>query len=213
MKKIYIAVFILFAVTFNIYSQKTLPVNENKYKLELYNVWGKSHPVAKKLLERLPDLCPELKDKEICGDDCNPAYTVEFYMSDPSVYEYRLQRVFAPPNTNTRNLVQYPLARLMSPEQQANSAANLQANDKWSVYSNYGFQSFLLLRDRNNQIITKLVLVDTNEVWESLRSTSIYTGGTSRYTTPFGYIDNNPDLLYPTREEMVGIAERKILAL
>lgn len=214
MRKIYPFIFILLVVTITAQSQKSLKVSENKFKLELYKVWGKSHAVSKKLLEKLPEICPELKDFEICGDDCNPEYTVEFFMSDPTVFEYRLQRTAGFPNTNTRNLVQYPIARLNFPEQQISPNNVLQpSSEKWTIVSSYFFQSFLLLRNRNNEIITKLVLVDTNEVWQTLRSSVINVNPNSRKNTPFSNIDDNPEMLIPPREEMVGIVERKILAL
>lgn len=114
---------------------------ENKYKLELPEYWKHGSKVWKKLSDRLPEVCEELKDKDICGDNCNARYTVEFYMSPPVVEDYH--------------------SYVVSP-----NPAGKPPTDTWEFITYYHFECYLLLYDnKTEKLLTKVVVVDTSELW------------------------------------------------
>src|SRR5689334_13486005 len=67
---------------------KKLPLSKNKYRINLPDYWGYGNKVWQILTEKLPLVSEELKGKDICGDNCRPKYTVDFYITEPEVIGY-----------------------------------------------------------------------------------------------------------------------------
>src|SRR6185436_3318183 len=95
------------------------------------------------LTDKLPLVCNEIRDKELCGDHCNPFYTVEFEMSGPVIFDYLPNHISS---TYTNNQFVKP-------------------SETWEIQTLYGFECSLLLRNEKGVLITRFILVDTNEVW------------------------------------------------
>ncbi len=198
---------------------KKLPLNENKYRIDLPDYWGHRNKVWQILTEKLPLVCDELKNKQICGDNCRPKYTVGFYITEPEVVGYTRYKKPQPISTNTRALVnKMPGVSLNTPPynrnfpiEYYNAAPNNVSNEKWETAGEYIFQCFLLLKDDTGHIITKFILVDTNEVWSSP-----YKAG-SRSFFPSGdpdiFFEKNKELFTPDKFELMAIADKKLLAL
>jgi hypothetical protein len=90
------------------------------------------------LNDKLPLVCEELKDKQLCGDDCNPKYIVAFEMTRPVINDSYFAKVKTPGE-----------------------------RESWKSLPgrNYNFQASLLLQDNNGIVLTRFIIVDTNEVW------------------------------------------------
>lgn len=190
---------------------------ENKYKINLPDYWKHGSKVWKKLTERLPQVCEELVDKDLCGDDCNPRYTVEFYMSPPVVEDYN--------------------SYIISP----NPAGN-PPTDTWEFVTYYHFECYLLLYDnKTEKLLTKVIVVDSSELWTvknrvtlqnnattppaaySPRNLPINTQGppvafynpgtpnwgAQRVQTPFSYINKNAEKLAPQEKDQLFIVDNK----
>ncbi|MEQ1676594.1 MAG: hypothetical protein ABL876_07835, partial [Chitinophagaceae bacterium] len=100
MRKLSLLMTLLSFTVFHAASQRDLSlIDENKYRINLPDYWARGNKVWQILDEKLPDICPELKGKELCGDNCNPKYTIEFYITDPLVYEYAFQNKVPPVST------------------------------------------------------------------------------------------------------------------
>ncbi|NOT51186.1 MAG: hypothetical protein HOP10_07905 [Chitinophagaceae bacterium] len=197
---------------------KTLPLSENKYRINLPDYWGHGNKVWNILTEKLPLVSEELKDKEVCGDDCHPKYSIDFYITEPELTGYTRYKKPKAVSTSTRALVnKIPGTVLVpgsySPQLPAgyyNQAANNQP-EQWQMTAEYVFQCFLLLKDDTGRIITKFILVDTNEVWSSA-----FKGSNTEYSSP-----QNPDVFFetykekftPDKFELLAIVDKKILAL
>lgn len=187
--------------------KKSTAVNNDKYRVNLPDYWGKGHKVWKVLIDKLPVACEELAGKDLCGDDCNPKYTVEFYLTEPTVVDYSTKRIIPAANTDTRHLVQ----KNMNFESTGNYyfPSNTSIIDSWQAITNYNFQCFLLLMDEKGKILTKMVLVDTNEIWERPHPETI-KGGTPPQSN---YMENNKEKFNLVIFDLLAIVEKKILAL
>lgn len=207
-------------LSFSAASQKTnSQVKENKYRINLPEYWGKGNKVWKILTDKLPQACEELKNKELCGDNCNPAYTVDFYMTEPEVTDYNKVNVNPTPSTNTQRGSYAPNAA-----ERTNYVAGLPApysyykndvisNNNWKITVVYNFQCYLLLRDREDKIITRIILVDTNENWSKMQIVNLSQGSNFNAQTPENYIEKNKDKLAPTLNELFAIIDDKLLSL
>jgi len=197
-------------LSFTATAQKKLTgVATNKYRINLPYYWGKGNKVWTVLNDKLPLVCEELKDKELCGDDCNPEYTVEFYLTEPIVFSYFSKQIIPEPYTNTRHLTyiqnQYP----QNPER----AYYANKDYTWQITTEYGFQCFLILMDTRGKILTKMILVDTNEVWKVACNVNLASGGTFSEKSPDSYIENNKKKLVPDIYELLAIVDKKMLSL
>ena len=104
----------------------------NKYRINLPSYWKPGNKVWRILDDKLPTVCTELTNKDLCGDDCMAMYTVDFSMSEPMVIDHYSQRI----SGNVHEIV--------------------------TVYT---FECSLLLRDRAGKLHTRIILADTNEVF------------------------------------------------
>ena len=193
-------------------AQKLSNVDTGKYSIRLPDYWKRGDKIWQILNDKLPLVCEELKDKELCGDNCNPKYSIEFEMSEPVVFDYYPSHISSDKTTET-----------------------------WEIATLYGFTSSLLLLNEKNELLTKFVLVDTNEVWKvkhraklasftppppvkiymlnppyqaqgnamneynQMRSQSVSAG-----QTPYSYINKNKGSLSPTQRDMLSIIDEKI---
>jgi hypothetical protein len=198
------------------------PIKENKYKINLPEYWKPGNKVWKKLTERLPQICEELTDKDLCGDDCNPRYRVDFYMTPPVVEDYNYNNIAPNPNGNP------PL-------------------DTWEFVTYYHFECYLLLYDnKTEELLTKVIVVDSNELWTVKNRVRLQNNATSspvvytprnlpintqgppvafysgsglpsmapqRAQTPFSYISKNADKLAPQEKDQLFIVDNKFKGL
>jgi len=210
--------FTLLAVVMVLFSsvsgqKKLLRVNENKYRIELPDFWAHGNKVWKVLSDKLPLVCGELKDKELCGDDCNPKYIVELVYSEPVIYDYSSYLIPQSGPTNTRAMVK-PLATgayITYPELNTRPLYSpVYQRESYKITTEYGFQCFLLLKNDSGRILTKMVLVDTNEVWERIHQ-PVYLDKIN--SNPDAYIEKHKEWLIPEKYELLGIIDKKILAL
>lgn len=198
-----------------LFSQRTLQdTDENKYRILLPDHWSNHSKAFHVLTDVLPALCPELKDKDICGDDCNPAWTVAFYLSEPELLSYQVYPRNSPiTNTNTRSsfVSKDFYISPASPQPRQETGNNLiyrQPNTNTTgkeIVSYFTFQCFLLLRDKEQNIVTRLILVDTNEVWQKVQANR--KGNTPEDASG----KTNP--LLPSAKDLMAIADKKIIAL
>jgi hypothetical protein len=203
-----------------VFGQNLSIVDSNKYRIELPEYWKPGNRVWKILTDKFPLVCNEIKDKEICGDDCNPLYRIEFEMSEPVIFEYLPNHISS---SFTNNQFRKP-------------------SEVWEIQTLYGFECSLLLRNEKGEIITRYILVDTNEVWKisnrvtlaSYSSPPITTENnrrnrTGRYSTadplpspqtfipvtgqegetPYAYINRNREKLTPAYRDMYAIVDMK----
>ncbi len=201
--------------------QRIQTVDTGKYRINLPDYWRPGNKVWKILTDKLPLICEELKDKELCGDDCNPYYRIELEMSDPFVIDYFPNHVAS---VYTHNEFRKP-------------------SDTWDIQTRYAFESSLLLRNEKGILLTRLILVDTNETWllshritlasyspPPIPATYYRRVRTSRYSgldpnipvqppipdlgqegeTPYSYINRNREKLMPSYRDLFVIIDRKI---
>ena len=201
--------------------QRLLPVDTNKYRINLPEYWKPGNRVWKILTDKLPLVCTEIKDKELCGDHCNPLYTFEFEMSDPVILEYFPNHVSS---IYTNNQFVKP-------------------SEIWEIKTTYEFECSLLLRNEKGVLITRFILVDTNEVWSipnrvtlasysppPLPSNTLRRSRSNRNSppdtepsfqamvpqlgqegeTPYSYINRNREKLIPAYKDLIAVVDRKI---
>lgn len=189
--------------------------NEHKYRIDLPDYWGKGNKAWKILTEKLPIVCEELKDKDLCGDDCKPKYIVRLYVTEPEITGYSLYKVKKNPSAETRHLVNsLPYTSLVPGSVQPanmnypkNNGPDMEA---FTMASDYQFSCYLLLMDEKESIITKMILVDTNETWHS------DYGGKDRNLSiqnSDAFFERNKGEMIPGRTELYAIIDKKILAL
>jgi len=215
MKKLYLLILATVLLSGAVIAQrKASKPDDTKYRINLPDYWGKHHKVRTTLIDKLPEICEELKEKDVCGDNCNPAWSVDFYITDAVIFDYSVMEKFTPVlSTNTQLNVMLEQRRMQNPIDflRYNNQYISNTNKRtWKITTNYGFQCFLLLRDDTGKIITKLVLTDTNEVW-SKEHNIIMNNVTT--TTPQSYIENSYKKLAPFPKDLMEIAEQKILKL
>lgn len=198
-------------------SQRNLGhIDNEKYRINLPDYWGKGNKVWHNLIEKLPLLCEELKGKDLCGDKCNPAYTIDFYITEAIIFDYTAVKKFPALSTNTQLNARQELARMQNPldyqRYNANSISTAGQNN-WNITTNYGFQCFLLLRNNSGKLLTKIVLVDTNQVWSKQHLINLSSNGNFSALTPQTYIENSESKLRPLPKELMEIAEQKLLSM
>lgn len=200
--------------------QRLPNVDSNKYRIDLPEYWRPGNRVWKILTDKLPLVCEEIKDKELCGDHCNPLYTFQLEMSDPVIFDYFPNHISS---VYTNNQYVKPF-------------------ETWDIQTRYGFECSLLLRNEKGVLITRFILVDTNEVWSvSKRVTlasyspppmpfinyrrnrtnrngplepeptqALFPQFSQEGETPYAYINRNRDKLSPTYMDLITIVDRKI---
>lgn len=215
MRKLYLLILIVIIISAGASAQRRASrPDETKYRINLPDYWGKYHKVRTTLIDKLPEICEELKGKDVCGDNCNPAWSVDFYITDAVVFDYTVMEKFTPVmSTNTQLNARQELNRIQSPIAFPNYNNRFISNTNqrtWKITTNYGFQCFLLLRDDTGKIITKLVLTDINEIWSKEHNITVYNVTT---TTPQSYIESSHNKLAPFPKDLMEIAEQKILKL
>jgi hypothetical protein len=220
MKNLFFIFYLLVCFLEQTNGQRVLPIDTNKYRIDLPEYWKPGNRVWKILTDKLPLVCNEIKDKELCGDHCNPLYTVEFEMSEPVIYEYLSNHISSIYTNN-----QY-----------------VRPSEIWEIQTLYGFESSLLLRNEKGVLITRFILVDTNEVWRVSNRVTLatyapppvpsatvrrraprngYVDGepivqvinpqtSQEGETPFSYINRNREKLVPRYRDMIDIVDRKI---
>jgi hypothetical protein len=195
----------------------------NKYRINLPGYWKPGNRVWKILTDKLPLVCEQLKDKELCGDDCRPGYTIELELSDPVIFNYYPNYI---PSV-------YASSRFANP------------SEVWEIQTSYGFESSLLLKNENGVLIKRLILVDSNEVWKVSKKitlthyapqppaviylrrttssrTSVLADNTNPYNqqivptggqegeTPYSYIYTNQKKLVPSYRDMLLVVDLKL---
>ena len=200
--------------------ESILKINQDKYRINLPDYWGKGNKVWQILNDKLPLVCEELAGKDLCGDDCNPKYTVDFFMTVPVITDYSISKINPAPgvsNSNTRIAYTTPDRYISrsnpNPVNTISSNQNNNSNNTWNVITEYNFQCYLLLKDENDKILTRIILVDSNEVWQSPHTINLSSKSTFSNTIPRTYIENNEDKLMPGIYELLAIADKKMLAL
>ncbi len=201
------------------YGQRTLnETDDNKYSINLPSYWKKNSKAVRILGDKLPEICEELKDKELCGDDCNPGYTIEFYLTVPEALGQYISKSASDADRGINPVtgkVYITSAQLISPANAIPARvqpANYNGINGWEITTDYSFQCFLLLRDKEEKIISRLVLVDTNEVWSTKHTVTRENGAFSEQN-PLIYIDKNKEKMMPTFYQLLAIADNKILNL
>lgn len=224
MKSILCCLILVFTCLATLHSQRSIPLDTGKYRINLPDFWKPGNKVWKILTDKLPLVCDEIKDKQICGDDCRPAYSFELVISEPVVYDIYSSMVSS----------NYTSNQFVKP------------TETWNIQTLYGFQSFLLLINDKGTIITKFVLVDTNEVWRVTNRVTLPAYSSPpppatqarrrvpvRYSrdniipvmepqvptsgqegeTSYSYINRNRDRLIPATRDLFAIVDKKIRAL
>lgn len=216
MKRFSFLLSLFFLLNAGAFSQKASSPDENKYRINLPDFWKPGNKVWQILTNKLPVVCEELADKDICGDHCNPKYTIEFQMSEPYIYDYRANPISSGPTTRSYNFV-----------------------------TSYSFECSLLLFDEKDKLITKIILVDANETWTvtnraELRSyvppppvrprfpnnpssqgmvtivaqqnpaNWMTSYNDSQGQTPYSYINDNMERLSPGRKDMLMVVDHKL---
>lgn len=136
-------VFVFFCLS-NTASQDLTQLDTNKYKINLPDYWKPGNKIWQILSDKLPFVCEEIREKELCGDDCNPRYTIEFEMSMPVVFEYHPNHILS---AYSNNQVARP-------------------TETWEIQTLYGFECSLLLRNEKGRYIKRFIIVDMNETWK-----------------------------------------------
>jgi hypothetical protein len=222
MKSPFLFFVFLFSCLAEVPAQRLLSTDTTKYRINIPEYWKPGNRVWKILTDKLPLVCKELKDKELCGDNCNPGYTIEFEMSDPVIFEYFPNHISS---VYTNNQFGKP-------------------SETWEIKTLYGFECSLLLRNEKGVLITRFILVDTNEVWNisnrvtlaSYAPTPVPVNFNRRirygknvstdpnpYTyqsimpeigqegeTPYSYINRNREKLIPTHRDMFSVVDARI---
>lgn len=207
MKKIISCYFFLFFISIAVSGQSLSAVDSIKYSIHLPDYWKPGNKIWQVLSDKLPQVCEELKGKQLCGDNCNPAYSIEFEMSEPVINNYYSNHISSGTTSQT-----------------------------WEFVTMYRFTSSLLLVNEKNELLTRFILVDTNEVWRvthkavlasytptppqriyMLNNPSLNTSDPElrhRFGTagqsPYAYINNHKNKLSPTQRDMLGIIDEKI---
>jgi hypothetical protein len=223
MKQLVCCIVLLVSCLAGANGQHHAAVDTNKYRINLPVYWKPGNKVWKILTDKLPLVCNEIRDKELCGDNCNPGYIIELEISDPVIFDYFPNHISS---TYTNNQFVKP-------------------SETWDIQTRYGFECSLLLRNDKGDLLTRFILVDTNEVWDTfhrvvlasyssppIQASLLRRTRTSRYgniepvptsqivlpetgqegETPYAYINRNRDRLNPTYRDLFEIVDRKINA-
>lgn len=136
------------------YGQTLASLDTNKYRINLPSFWKPGNKTWKILSDKLPVICEEIREKDLCGDHCNPKYTLELEILEPIVIDYDYYCT--------------------------NAAATGPVRD-WVFFAYYNFQSSFLLLNENREIITRFIIVDTTETWALRKQERIYLPGEVTY--------------------------------
>lgn len=209
MKTVNLLLLVAMSLPFSAPAQ-TKKADPGKFRINLPDYWGKSSKVMSVLIDQLPLICPELAGKDVCGDNCRPKYKVEFYLTAPYVTGYYTQKQNPPVPTKVINITKQA-AYLQS----LDYATSISSENTWNVTGYYNFQCYLLLMDDADSILTKLILVDTDESFADTHIVNLNRGNTTTFSEQniSSYIDNNKNLLVPAVKTLFEIAENRILAL
>lgn len=221
MKNILLCLFLLAFSLRGIQGQGLRPPDSTKYRINLPPYWQPGNKIWQILVDKLPLVCEELKDKDLCGDNCNPRYFIEFEMSAPLIFSYTSNHISSD-YTNT----QYR-----------------KPSDNWDIITWYGFDCYLLLLDEKNNLLTKFVLVDRTEMWSITHRITLpsyspppaqllfvrrnWAGRNGTTTdnnanqailpvvgqegqTPYSYINVNKEKLSPGNNDLFLVIDRKI---
>lgn len=202
MKNFILSLSLLLFISISSSGQRLSDIDTNKYSIHLPSYWKPGNKIWEILTDKFPIVCEELKDKELCGDHCNPKYTIEFDMSEPVIYNYYSSHISSGP-----------------------------ATESWQFYTVYSFSASLLLFNEKDKLLTQFILVDSTEKWTVahraelasylpsktpimyVQNGQVYqsarTSGTSGQT-PFSYINNNKEKLSPTQRDMLSVVDEKI---
>src|SRR5215212_321346 len=82
----FILLIYLLGLSFISEAQTLASIDTGKYKIVLPDYWKRGNKIWQILNDKLPLVCPELKDKDLCGDNCNPAYYIGMEVSNVRVY-------------------------------------------------------------------------------------------------------------------------------
>jgi len=222
MKKLAGYLVFLLLIQGELFAQQKLAIDSTKYRIHLPDYWGSGNKIWRILTDKLPTVCEELKDKELCGDDCIPWLHIEFVISDFSVIDYLPSLVSA-----------------------TYSYERSKPSENWDIHTMYSFGCSLLLMDNNDKIITRFIIVDTAETWRVINRVRLasYAPTASpatyrRYTatrvgvvtdpttfvnttqqfvpsaqegeTPYAYINNNKEKLAPVMRDLFRVVDQKI---
>ncbi|MEO7923779.1 MAG: hypothetical protein ABIR30_08870 [Chitinophagaceae bacterium] len=224
MKKLITCLSILACILPGAWGQRLSSLDTNKYRINLPDYWKPGNKVWQILVDKLPHVCDELKDKELCGDNCNPRYFIEFEMSPPAVFSHSYNHISA---DYTNTVYKKP-------------------TDSWDFNTHYSFECYLLLFDEKDKLLTKFIVVDSMEEWtvthrvtlaayappptqmlpvrrnwasrnaSSISSTDYALSNQANFPavgqegqTPFSYINANSDRLWPTNKDLFLVVDRK----
>jgi hypothetical protein len=178
-------------------------VDTSKFSIHLPDYWKPGNKVWRILNDKLPTVSEELKNKDLCGDNCKPKYSIEFEMSEPIIVDYFTNQISTGNNIGT-----------------------------WEFVTIYAFSCSLLMFDEQDKLVTRFIIVDKNETWSKLSKATLrsYTPGTpqriyaqnnrpvaeSRMAvqgeSPYSYIRSNREKLSPTQRDMLNVIDSKIRA-
>ena len=136
---------LLLSIAVNTNAQTLSSIDTNKYRLDLPDYWKAGSKVWRILSDKLPLVCEEIRDKDLCGDDCNPKYRIELFLSDPEIVDFTSSRL-----SNDRN------------------------KETWQHMTYYAFECTLVLFDENQKPLTRFIVVGKDEVWKLVNNTSSY---------------------------------------
>jgi hypothetical protein len=135
---------LLLVLSFVGISQNNYQVPKGTFNIDLPSYW-QQHTSSKKILgAALPLICQELKDKVYCEGRCDAEYSIKLEITDPLI-EGRDYR----------------------------SIGKSGSQEQFEFNTYYSFNATLLLTDKNNMIVTRMLLVDTNEIWIAKRKATI----------------------------------------
>ena len=194
-------------------AQKTRSIDTTKYRINLPEYWKPGNKVWRILNNNLPKVCLELANKDLCGDNCQAGYTVDFEVTEPIILDYYSNKI----SGNRHEII--TLYTFQS---------NLFVRNKDGVIT-----SHIILADTNevfrlkntayiNDVISpptppkfrltknqagqpEMIMLDQRD--PSLGSR--LTGGES----PYNYINKNKDKLGPTLTDLYRVIDQKIRSL
>ena len=74
-------------------AQKTRSIDTTKYRINLPEYWKPGNKVWRILNNNLPKVCLELANKDLCGDNCQAGYTVDFEVTEPIILDYYSNKI------------------------------------------------------------------------------------------------------------------------
>ena len=131
MKKFASCYFFLFLISIISSGQSLSEIDSSKYKINLPDYWKPGNKIWRILNDKLPQVCEELKNKELCGDNCNPAYRIEFEMSEPIINDYYSNHISSGTTSQTWEFV--TVYRFTSSLLLVNKKMNCSQNLYWLI--------------------------------------------------------------------------------